>query len=106
MYGTMTLVAAGCPTTFCERMVFRSSMNSDACFFVRFCEFFGLSAGPSDLAIAAAGLLTRERRFSSGRFGSFIQNDLVKLPWDSKEANLSDTGRQMQNPPDPGVASA
>src|SRR3954470_19709741 len=101
----MTLVAAGCPTTFCKRTAVRSSMNSDPCFLVRFCEFFGLSAGPSDFAIGAAGFLARERRFSSGRFGSFIQNDLVKFPFDSQEANLSDTGRQMQNPPDPGVTS-
>ena len=68
----MTLVAAGWPTTFCERTAVRSSARSEDCFLIVFWEFLGFSAVPSAFAIAAAGFFTRVRRFSSGRFGSFI----------------------------------
>ena len=69
----MTRVAAGWPTTFCDKTPVKSSTGSVDGFFDRFCEFFGFSTPPSALIIAAADVFTRLRRLSSGRFGSFIK---------------------------------
>src|SRR5437660_12142857 len=68
----MTCVAAGWPTTFCDRTAVKSSAGSVAGFLDRFCEFLGLSTPPSDLIIAAAVFLTRVRRLGSERSGSFM----------------------------------
>src|SRR4051794_10718277 len=68
----MTLVAAGCPTTFWDRTLVKSSERSDAGLLLRL-GCLGLSAGPSLLGTDAVGFFTRVRRFSSGRFGSFIR---------------------------------
>src|SRR5579864_4996360 len=80
MYGTITRVAAGWPTTFCDRTAVRSSLTSVPCFLDRFCELFGLSTAPSALIISAAFRLTRGRRRCSGGFGSFILGLPCLLP--------------------------
>src|ERR1035441_5297534 len=70
----MTLVAAGCPTTFCESMAARSSAGSLPGFLERFCRLFGLSTPTSGLIIAAEVILLRRTRRSPGRSGSFTRD--------------------------------
>src|SRR5579871_1626773 len=80
MYGTMTRVADGCPTTFWERTELRSSIVSAPCLRVLDCVPLGLSTPPSALIILAGLALTRVFRLSSGRFGSFIWQTCLLLP--------------------------
>src|SRR5579875_783446 len=80
MYGTMTRVAAGCPTTFWERIEVRSSIVSAPCLRVFDCVPLGLSTPTSALIILAGLPLTRVFRRSSGRFGSFIWQTCPLLP--------------------------
>src|SRR5215471_10415883 len=75
----MTRVAAGCPTTFCDRTAVRSATGSVCCFLERFGVALGLSAPFSALIGGAEGVRDLVRRRSSGGLGSFILRPLTQL---------------------------
>src|ERR1043165_590465 len=88
----MTRVAAGCPTTFCDKTAVRSAAGSADCFFARFPPLVGFSFSTpplSDLIIAAECVRTLDLRRSSGGLGSFIQGlfaDLIQQFTSSRKA--------------------
>src|SRR5664280_1580139 len=74
MYGTITRVAAGWPTTFRDKTADRSSCGPSGCLRGRLCWLLGFSTLLSALSIAVASFLTRGRGRSPGRSGSFMKN--------------------------------
>src|ERR1035437_1034202 len=74
MEGTITCVAAGWPTTFCDNTADRSSSGPTGCLRGRLCWLLGFSTLLSALSIAVANFLTRGRGRSPRRSGSFMKN--------------------------------